>query len=80
MPAFKQLNVAERNAIASFVLNISPQKNKKSIDTTSEKNDPFKLPYTITGYNKFSSKEGYPTIVPPWGTLHAIDFSTGKYV
>ncbi len=80
MPAFKQLNVAERNAIASFILDISTQKNKKFIDTASKKNDPFKLPYTITGYNKFLSNEGYPAIAPPWGTLNAIDLNTGKYV
>ena len=40
---------------------------------------PFKLPYTITGYNKFLSKEGYPAIAPPWGTLNAIDLNSGKY-
>ena len=80
MPAFKQLNVAERNAIASFILDISTQKNKRFIDTASKKNDPFKLPYTITGYNKFLSNEGYPAIAPPWGTLNAIDLNTGKYV
>ena len=80
MPAFKQLNVAERNAIASFILDISTQKNKRFIDTSSKKNDPFKLPYTITGYNKFLSNEGYPAIAPPWGTLNAIDLNTGKYV
>ena len=80
MPAFKQLNVAERNAIASYILDISTQKNKRFIDTASKKNDPFKLPYTITGYNKFLSNEGYPAIAPPWGTLNAIDLNTGKYV
>ena len=80
MPAFKQLNSTERNAIASFVLNINTQKSKPFVDTGSKKDDPFKLPYTITGYNKFLSKEGYPAIAPPWGTLNAIDLGTGKYV
>ena len=80
MPAFKQLNETERNAIASFVLNIKAQKNKTFIDTGSKKDDPFKLPYTITGYNKFLSRKGYPAIAPPWGTLNAIDLNTGKYV
>ena len=44
------------------------------------KNDIFKLPYSITGYNKFLSSTGKPAIAPPWGTLNAIDLSTGKYV
>jgi quinoprotein glucose dehydrogenase len=81
MPAFKQLNTVERNAIASFVLSLQPQQNKKFVDTgAAKKNDPFNLPYTITGYNKFLSKEGLPAIAPPWGTLNAVDLSTGKYV
>jgi quinoprotein glucose dehydrogenase len=80
MPAFRQLSEAERNAIASYVLNIKAQKNKTFIDTGSKKDGLFKLPYTITGYNKFLSKEGYPAIAPPWGTLNAIDLNTGKYV
>jgi quinoprotein glucose dehydrogenase len=35
------------------------------------------LPYGITGYNKFLSKEGYPAIRPPWGSLNAINLNTG---
>ncbi len=80
MPAFKQLNTTERKAIASFVLN----NNDKSLvftDSSKQKNDAmFTVPYTITGYNKFLSKEGYPAIAPPWGTLNALDLNTGEYV
>jgi quinoprotein glucose dehydrogenase len=78
MPAFKQLNENEQEAIASFVLNMQASKTKKFVD--EKKDSLFKLPYTITGYNKFLSKEGYPAIAPPWGTLNAIDLSTGKYI
>ncbi len=28
----------------------------------------------------FADPEGYPAIVPPWGTLSAIDMNTGKYL
>jgi quinoprotein glucose dehydrogenase len=28
----------------------------------------------------FSDPDGYPAIVPPWGTLSAIDMNTGKYL
>ena len=35
--------------------------------------------YTFTGYRKFLDADGYPAIAPPWGTLNAIDLSTGKY-
>jgi glucose dehydrogenase len=36
--------------------------------------------YTFTGYRKFLDPDGYPAIAPPWGTLNAIDLTTGKYV
>ena len=28
----------------------------------------------------FSDPDGYPAVVPPWGTLSAIDMNTGKYL
>jgi len=80
MPAFRQLTAAERKAIASFVLD-NKDKTRKYIDSNKQKNDaPFTVPYTITGYNKFLSKEGHPAIAPPWGTLNAVDLNTGEYV
>lgn len=42
-------------------------------DTTRER-------YRFTGYCKFLDPEGYPAVVPPWGTLNAIDLNTGKYL
>jgi quinoprotein glucose dehydrogenase len=36
--------------------------------------------YRFTGYNKFLDPEGYPAVVPPWGTLNAIDLNTGRYL
>lgn len=36
--------------------------------------------YLFTGYRKFLDPDGYPAIVPPWGTLNAIDLNTGKYL
>src|SRR5215467_11813179 len=35
--------------------------------------------YNSTGYNKFLTKEGYPAIAPPWGTLNAINLNTGEF-
>ncbi|HEY1022239.1 MAG TPA: PQQ-binding-like beta-propeller repeat protein [Flavisolibacter sp.] len=78
MPAFKQLNENEREAIATFVLNRSAIKTKAF--AAARKDERFQLPYTITGYNKFLSKEGYPAIAPPWGTINALDVATGQYV
>ena len=36
--------------------------------------------YVFTGYRKFLDPEGYPAFTPPWGTLSAIDLTTGKYL
>ena len=36
------------------------------------------VPYTMTGYNRFYDKNGYPGIKPPWGTLNAVDLNSGK--
>ncbi len=36
--------------------------------------------YRFTGYRKFLDPDGYPAVVPPWGTLNAIDLNTGRYL
>lgn len=36
--------------------------------------------FRFSGYRKFLDDEGYPAVVPPWGTLNAIDLNTGKYL
>ncbi|MXV52133.1 PQQ-binding-like beta-propeller repeat protein [Pedobacter sp. HMF7647] len=79
MPAFKQLNEEEKNAIASFVLDDKGLQSK-SFKAQPKADDPYlDMPYTNTGYNKFLSKEGYPAISPPWGTLNAINMESGKF-
>jgi quinoprotein glucose dehydrogenase len=80
MPAFTQLKKNERDAISSFVLNNKTMGKQSFTDTAKKQNDIYKLPYTITGYNKFLSKEGLPALAPPWGTLNAINLNTGELV
>jgi quinoprotein glucose dehydrogenase len=36
--------------------------------------------YRFTGYHKFLDPDGYPAVMPPWGTLNAIDLNTGKFL
>ena len=38
------------------------------------------MKYRFTGYRRFLDPDGYPAIAPPWGTLNAINLSTGEYV
>jgi quinoprotein glucose dehydrogenase len=37
------------------------------------------LKYRFTGYKRFYDPDGYPAVVPPWGTLNAINLNTGEY-
>lgn len=79
MPAFKQLSVQEKKSIASFLLDRKEQQQNVFI-AAKEPLDTFRnLPYSTTGYNKFLSKEGYPAVKPPWGTLNAINLNTGGF-
>lgn len=47
---------------------------------SSSKNKNLISPYLLKGYRRFLTKDGYPGINPPWGTLNAIDLNTGKIV
>jgi quinoprotein glucose dehydrogenase len=78
MPAFKQLSKEERDAIASYVLDLKEEQNKEYKGRLENANDQTKVPYTITGYHKFVTKTGYPAIKPPWGTLNAVNLKSGK--
>jgi quinoprotein glucose dehydrogenase len=78
MPAFKQLSREEVNLLASFVLDQKREQSKK-YNATVQPVDSFRnLPYSSTGYHKFLTKEGYPAIKPPWGSLNAINLNTGE--
>jgi quinoprotein glucose dehydrogenase len=78
MPAFKQLSEQEKQALAAFVLNAKSLQQKPCSPPPEPVDTFLNLPYTITGYKKFISKEGYPAIKPPWGTLNAINLNTGE--
>lgn len=36
--------------------------------------------YVFDGYKRFLDPDGYPAVKPPWGTLSALNVSTGKWV
>jgi quinoprotein glucose dehydrogenase len=78
MPALNQLSDGEKKAIASFILDEKDKQKEKFIAPAKPEDEWFKLPYNGTGYHKFLTKEGYPAVMPPWGTLNAIDLNTGE--
>lgn len=80
MPAFAHLKPQEKDAIASYVLELKDKQRMPYVDELSAR-DSFRLvPYNISGYHKFLSKSGKPAISPPWGTLSAIDLNSGQLV
>lgn len=80
MPSFKQLSPQESEAIISYVTGNSTSGKAAFIEEHKAVDPYLDIPYMMTGYNKFLSKEGLPAISPPWGTLNAIDLNTGKMV
>jgi quinoprotein glucose dehydrogenase len=83
MPGFGHLSDAEKEALGSFILELKDKQAQpyQGAPTTLEMpGESDKRMYTGTGYNKFLTKEGYPAINPPWGTLNAINLNTGEYV
>lgn len=88
MPSFKQIAPADKKALLAFLLKLPDAKagkalakeptNERTGSTKTEKSVVDEVPYTMTGYNRFLDKDGYPGIKPPWGTLNAVDLTTGK--
>lgn len=80
MPSFKYLSEEERTALASYILNIETKQKQKFTKVATARHPFYKAPYKLKGIKQFLSKEGYPAISPPWGTLSAINLNTGKIV
>ncbi len=80
MPAAGQLSAEEKKAIASWILEEQTEQKKKYTGKPKVTDSYYEMPYTSTGYNKFLTREGYPAVTPPWGTLNAINLNTGELV
>lgn len=78
MPAFPQFKQAEKIALTSYLLSLKNKKDETFNGPVKSTNPYWEMPYTSTGYNKFLTKDGYPAIAPPWGTLNAINLNSGK--
>jgi quinoprotein glucose dehydrogenase len=73
MPGFPSLSGEQIYALVGF-LRAGESKELTSIGAESPA-----MKYHLTGYKRFLDPQGYPAVVPPWGTLNAIDLSTGEY-
>lgn len=80
MPAFQYLPEIDKEAIASFVLDLKNEQTRKYTSKLTAIDSFRILPYEISGYNKFYTRTGAPGLSPPWGVLNAINLNTGDYV
>lgn len=75
MPGFAHLNEMRLGAIARYILT----GDSIRMPDSNDKESPYYMPYSMDGYIRFQDKDGYPALTPPWGTLNAINLSTGEY-
>lgn len=85
MPSFKAIPESEKKALLTFLLKIPGKEatgptghGATQITGKTDRSALPPAPYAMAGYNRFVDKDGYPGIKPPWGTLNAVDLTTGK--
>ena len=74
MPAFTSFPDSYVTALEHFLVGIEDKKEMVSMG------DAPPAKYRFSGYGKFYDPDRYPAVVPPWGTLNAINLDTGEYV
>jgi glucose dehydrogenase len=91
MPSFRKMPEKDTAALLHFLgasntfmataVSTDPAEISSKTEATSFYGRPDDAPkYRFTGYRKFVDPDGYPAVVPPWGTLNAIDLNTGRYL
>ena len=73
MPGFPNLSDDQMFALMTY---LTSGESKQLMDGGPP---PVPMKYRFTGYHKFLDPDGYPAVLPPWGTLNAINLNTGKY-
>jgi quinoprotein glucose dehydrogenase len=89
MPSFQRLSDEDRTAIVNYLLNIKTSDRPMNFSEHAQDNQQnmatgkqfgFKPAYVNKVWKKLTDQNGYPAIQPPWGTLNAIDLSSGDYL
>ena len=73
MPGFPNLSGEQLITLVDFLA------NGESKELSSIGPELLGMKYRFLGYRRFLDPDGYPAIAPPWGTLNAINLSTGEY-
>ena len=73
MPGFPNLSEDQISALVTYLTS----GESKELSAGGPPTVPMK--FRFTGYHKFLDPDGYPAVLPPWGTLNAINLNTGEY-
>jgi quinoprotein glucose dehydrogenase len=73
MPSFPNLSQPEVEAIILYLFSGEDKELQSSASPSARPR------YRFGGYHRFLDPDGYPAVVPPWGTLNAINLNTGQY-
>lgn len=80
MPAFDNVVQGKEKAIIAFLYEQEQQSSSAVTKFESGKTQEGIEKYlNITAYGHFRDPEGNPALRPPWGTLSALNLSTGEY-
>ena len=71
MPSFAFFDNSQVEALEMYVLSDAEGEEMSPMDTMARRH------YVLDGYKSFRGPYGEPAIAPPWGTLNAIDLTTG---
>jgi quinoprotein glucose dehydrogenase len=80
MPGFGNLSDEQVTALVAYIMSGGAKVEPDTKETTSTAPQIPAMPYHFAGYLRFYDPDGYPAVVPPWGTLNAINLNTGEYV
>ncbi|MBI2616215.1 MAG: PQQ-binding-like beta-propeller repeat protein [Gemmatimonadetes bacterium] len=75
MPGFARLGPNALSAIQRYILTGEPTQTRVTATVASPIDQKYR-----SRLERFLDPDGYPAVKPPWGTLSAIDLSTGKYL
>ena len=78
MPGFKGiLSAADERAIMAFLYDMKDAKIE--VPQVASSNETPERYMNITGYTTWTDPSGNPALKTPWGTLNALNLSTGEY-
>jgi quinoprotein glucose dehydrogenase len=77
MPSFANLPEDEKAAVIAHLLGERPRTPTPIANPARAR--PPTSPFEFVGYERWRDSSGFPVIVPPWGTLTAIDLNTGEH-